>query len=120
MRNAGTIVKEFYAAVVERDLTKARRYLSGDLVFVGLFETYRGPESYLAALTGLLGVTEKLDVQAVIAEGDDAAVFFELTTKAPVAAVTFVAEWHQVKGETIAHVRSAFDGRPFAAMFGAA
>ncbi len=34
-----------------------------------------------------------------------------------VAATTLVAEWHQVKNGKISHVESAFDGRPFAAMF---
>jgi hypothetical protein len=31
-----------------------------------------------------------------------------------------VAEWHQIKDGKIARVASAFDGRPFAAMFGGA
>jgi hypothetical protein len=40
-----------------------------------------------------------------------------LETKAPAAATTLVAEWHQVKNGKICRVESAFDGRPFAAMF---
>ena len=36
---------------------------------------------------------------------------------APAAAITLVAEWHQVNNGKIVHVESAFDGRPFAAMF---
>jgi hypothetical protein len=62
-------------------------------------------------------VTVRLDVRTIIAEGDQAAIFFELETKAPAAAITLVAEWHQVKNGKIARVQSAFDGRPFAAMF---
>jgi hypothetical protein len=42
---------------------------------------------------------------------------FLLATKAPVAATTLVAKWRQVKNGKIARVESAFDGRPFAAMF---
>ncbi len=60
---------------------------------------------------------KRLDVKKIIAEGNDAAVFFELETKAPAAATTLVAEWHQIKNGKISHVESAFDGRPFAAMF---
>ena len=115
--NAGDVLQHFYDAVVRRDLAEARRYLDDELVFVGLFETYRGPDSYLAALTGLLGITVRLDVKRIIAHGDDAAVFFELETKAPAEATTFVAEWHQVRDAKIVHVQSAFDGRPFEAMF---
>jgi len=56
-------------------------------------------------------------VKKIIAEGNDVAVFFELETKAPAEATTLVVEWHQVKNRKISRVESAFDGRPFAAMF---
>ncbi len=59
----------------------------------------------------------RLDVKTIIAEGNQAAIFFELETKAPAAATTLVAEWHQMKDGKISRVQSAFDGRPFAAMF---
>jgi hypothetical protein len=115
--NAGEIIQQFYAAVVRKDITAARGYLSDDLLFLGLFETYHNAEEYIAALTKLLQVVVRLDVKKIIAEGDDVAIFFELETKAPAAATTLVAEWHQVKNGKISHVESAFDGRPFAAMF---
>jgi len=118
MANAGDIVRNFYAAVKKRDMAEARRFLKDDLVFVGLFETYPSAEAYLAALTGLLGITTRLDVLTIIGEGDQAAIFFELDTKPPAQATTLVAEWHKVRDGKIAWVRSAFDGRPFAAMFG--
>jgi ketosteroid isomerase-like protein len=117
MPNARDVVEQFYHAVQARDLTRARTYLSDNLVFIGLFETYHGPAQYLAALTGLLGITTRLDVKSIIAEGDQAAIFFELETVAPAAAITLVAEWHQVADGKIRCVQSAFDGRPFAAMF---
>ena len=117
MTDAGDILRKFYDAVVKRDLASARRYLKDDLLFIGLFETYRSAEDYLAALTQLLKVTVRLDVKKIVAEGNDAAVFFELETKAPAAATTLVAEWHQIKDGKISRVQSAFDGRPFAAMF---
>ncbi len=120
MQTAGEVLRAFYAAVVQRDFATARRYLRDDLVFVGVFETYRGAESYLATLTGLMGITVRLDVKAVIAEGEDVAVFFELETRAPAEAVTLVAEWHKVKDGRIYHAQSAFDARPFAAMFAGA
>ena len=117
MPNAGEILKKFYAAVAGKDIATARTYLSDDLLFLGLFETYHNAEEYLAALTKLLQVVVRLDVKKIIAQGNDVAVFFELETKAPVAATTLVAEWHQIKNGRISHVESAFDGRPFAAMF---
>jgi hypothetical protein len=117
MSDTGSILTKFYDAVIKRDLATARTFLSDDLVFVGLFETYPNADAYLAALTGLLSVTLRLDVKTIIAEGNQAAIFFELETKAPAAAITLVAEWHQVNNGKIVRVESAFDGRPFAAMF---
>jgi ketosteroid isomerase-like protein len=117
MPSNGEILKNFYAAVVTRDISAARGYLADDLVFVGLFETYRSADEYIAALTGLLQVTVRLDVKKIIADGNDAAVFFELETKAPAEGTVLVAEWHQFKNGKITNVASAFDGRPYAAMF---
>jgi hypothetical protein len=117
---SGNTLKQFYEAVVKRDFAAARACLADDLVFVGLFETYRGPEQYLKALTGLLQITIRLDVKTIIAQGNEAAIFFELQTKAPAEATVIVAEWHQFKGGKISHVRSAFDGRPYASMFASA
>ena len=117
MATAHEVVQKFYDAVIKRDLTAARKYLSDDLVFVGLFETYRGPDQYLGSLTQLLSITVRLTPKAIIGEGKDAAIFFDLETKAPAAATTLVAEWHQIKNGRIFYVESAFDGRPFAAMF---
>ena len=41
MAHVGEILKKFYAAVLKRDFATARTYLADDLVFVGLFQTYR-------------------------------------------------------------------------------
>jgi len=117
MPNAGKTLKQFYDAVTARDMAKARTYLRDDFVFVGLFETYRSADDYIAALAGLLQVTVRLKVKTVIAENDQAAIFFELETKAPAEGIVLVAEWHRIESGKIAHVESAFDGRPYAVMF---
>jgi ketosteroid isomerase-like protein len=117
MSNAGEILKQFYAAVVQRDFATARQYLADNLTFVGLFETYPSADAYLKALSGLMQITIRLDVKKIIAEGEDAAIFFELQTKAPADATVLVAEWHQFRGGKIVRAQSAFDARPYAAMF---
>jgi len=115
---SGEVLKKFYEAVCRKDIETARHYLADDLVFVGLFETYHGHGEYTSALTKLLSITERIDVKRIVAEGDHAAVFFDLKTGAPIPGTTFVAEWHQFKNGKIVRVQSAFDGRPFAGMFG--
>jgi hypothetical protein len=117
MTGNGDILKQFYAAVRRGDLTAARGYLDDALVFVGVFETYRSADQYMAALGGLLQVTLRLEVKTIIAEGSEAAIFFELQTKAPAEGTVLVAEWHQFTNGKIVRVESAFDARPYAAMF---
>ena len=120
MGNAGDVLRKLYAAVVKRDLTAARGCLADNMVFEGLFETYPSADEYMKTFAGLLQITVRLEVKTIIGQGNDAAVFFELETKAPAEARVPVGEWHQVKDGKIFHARSAFDGRPYAAMFSGA
>lgn len=115
--NARTILTRFYDAVRQRDMAKARTYLADDMVFVGLFETYPNADAYIATFTQLMSIVTRLDVKVIIGEGDDAAIFMEMETTAPAPGVTLVAEWHHIRNGKIARAQSAFDGRPFAAMF---
>jgi ketosteroid isomerase-like protein len=117
MQDAHAVLEAFYTAVRRKDVATARQYLDPNLTFYGLFETYPNAEAYVRALTGLLSITTRLDVKTIVAEGEDAAIFFELETTAPASATTLVAEWHKVRNGKIVQVRSAFDGRPFEAMF---
>jgi ketosteroid isomerase-like protein len=116
-KNAGQILRKFYDAVRARDMPGARTLLDDNMVFVGLFETYPNADAYIATFTQLMSLVTRLDIKTIIAEGDQAAIFMEMETTAPVAATTFVAEWHQVRNGKLIRAQSAFDGRPFAAMF---
>ena len=117
MENAAAVLRQFYDAIQGRDMAKARRLLDDRMTFVGLFETYPDAHSYIATFTQLLGITKRLEVKMIVGEGENAAIFFELETGAPAPATTLVAEWHRVRDGKIVWARSAFDGRPFAAMF---
>jgi ketosteroid isomerase-like protein len=120
MENAGTVLRQFYDAVRERDMVKARGYLADDMTFVGLFATYLSADSYIATFSQLLEIAKRLDVKVIIGEGNHAAVFFEMETSTPIQATTLVAEWHRTKDGKIVHVESAFDGRAFAPIFASA
>ncbi|HSC46928.1 MAG TPA: nuclear transport factor 2 family protein [Gammaproteobacteria bacterium] len=117
MQNAGTILRRYYDAVQKRDMAGARRCLADDMVFVGLFETYPNADAYIATFTQLMQIVVRLDIKSIVGEGENAMVFMEMETTAPVPATTLVAEWHRVRDGKIAWAQSAFDGRPFAAMF---
>jgi hypothetical protein len=115
--NGGIILKQFYDAVQQRNMAQARSYLDDNMTFVGLFETYPNADACIATFTQLMQIVTRLDVKTIIGEGDNAAIFMEMVTTAPAPATTLVAEWHQIRNGKIVHAQSAFDGRPFAAMF---
>jgi hypothetical protein len=120
MQDAGTVLRHFYDAVIARDMARARTYLDDKMVFVGLFETYPNADAYIATFTQLMSIVTKLDVKVIVGQGENAAIFMEMVTTAPAPATTLVAEWHEVKNGKIVRAQSAFDGRPFAAMFAGA
>jgi hypothetical protein len=115
--NAGIVLKQYYDAVQCRDMAKARSYLDDNMTFVGLFETYPNADGYIATFTQLMSIVKRLDVKVIVGEGNNAAIFMEMETTAPAPATTLVAEWHQIRNGKIVRAQSAFDGRPFAAMF---
>lgn len=115
--NAGTILRKFYDAVQRRDMETARTYLDDNMTFVGLFETYPSADAYIATFAQLMQIVTRLDVKTIIGEGDNAAIFMDMVTTAPAPATTLVAEWHRTRNGKIVRAQSAFDGRPFAAMF---
>ena len=117
MSTAGGVLRRFYDAVQRRDMQAARACLADDMVFEGLFETYPNADAYMATLTQLMKIVARLNVKVIIGEGDNAAIFMDMVTAEPVNATTLVAEWHQVENGRIVRAQSAFDGRPFAAMF---
>jgi ketosteroid isomerase-like protein len=119
MTNAGEVARAFITAVAGGDLATARALLAPDVRFVGPFDTFEGPEPYLAALQGLHSIVAGVEIRRVFTDGDEACVLYDLTTTAPAAAVSFVSEWMHVEGGRIAQVRAVFDARPFAALFGA-
>ena len=117
MPGAGAVLRQFYDAVQRRDMRAARALLADDMVFVGLFETYPNADAYIGTFTQLMQIVTRLDVKTIIGEGDEAAIFMDMVTTGPVKATTFVAEWHTVRDGRIVRAQSAFDGRPFAALF---
>ena len=72
MSDARTVVESFYNAVQQRDMVEARHMLADDMEFAGLFETYPNADSYISTFSDLMKIVTRLDIEAVIAEGNDA------------------------------------------------
>jgi limonene-1,2-epoxide hydrolase len=111
------VAQAFKAALGKGDAATARKLMHDDMTFQGPLETFDRPEPYLAALQKLAPIVERIEVQKVFADGEDVCMLYEMVTRSP-AGTAFIAEWLKVKAGRIAAIRTVFDARPFAAMFG--
>jgi hypothetical protein len=111
------ISTKFEHAIDAKDYVGARALLADNLSFVGPLETLHTADALIESLKRLGPLVERVDVQRVLGDGEDVAVFCELHMKPPAPARLFVAEWHKVRAGKIASMHIAFDARPFAAMF---
>jgi len=117
MSKAAEIVQSFKQALAKGDVAAARKLLHDDLSFRGPIDAFDKPEPYLAALAKLHPIVQRVDVKKLFADGNDVCMLYDMVTNTP-AGTAFIAEWMQVRGDKIASIRTVFDARPFAAMFG--
>jgi hypothetical protein len=117
MANAVEIVQSFKQSLAKGDIAAARKLLRDDLHFRGPIDAFDKPEPYLEALQKLHPIVERVDVKKLFSDGDDVCMLYDMVTRTP-AGTAFIAEWFHVKGDRIASIRTVFDARPFAAMFG--
>ena len=115
MATAVEIVQQYQHAFATGDSATARALLADDLHFKGPFDEFNSADDYLQATARLAPIMKGVDVQKVIADGDDVVTIFDMRTT--VAGTSSIAEWATVKGGKIAEIRAFFDARPFAAMF---
>ena len=117
MANAAEIVQSFKQALAKGDVAAARKLLHDNLSFRGPIDAFDKPEPYLEALNKLQPIVQRIDVKKMFVDGNDVCMLYDMVTNSP-AGTAFVAEWMHVKGDKIASIRTVFDARPFAAMFG--
>jgi hypothetical protein len=117
MAHAAEIVQSFKQALGKGDVAAARKLLHDRLSFRGPIDAFDSPEPYLEALHKLHPIVERVDVKKLFVDGNDVCMLYDMVTRTP-AGTAFIAEWFHVKGDQIASIRTVFDARPFAAMFG--
>jgi hypothetical protein len=118
MTNAGQVVQGFVGAMGKGDFADARKYLHDNLSFRGPIDAFDKPEPYLQSLEKLHKMVERVDMKKMFVDGNDVCLLYDLVINTQ-AGTSFVCEWMQVKSGKIAAIRTVFDARPFAAMFGA-
>jgi hypothetical protein len=115
MTNPAEIMQAFKQAMKSGDVAGARKLVHDDMTFVGPFDKFDRPEPYFAALGKLASMVKSVTVHRMFAAGDDVCVLYDMETT---AGTSFIAEWLQLRAGKIAAIRTVFDPRPFAAMFG--
>lgn len=108
---AAGVVEKYSRALAERNFTGARKLLADDLRFEGPIDKFESADDYIKAISALYEMVEGVEHQATVAQGDDVAVFYILST--PVAKAP-VAEWYTVRDGRVVKLRAYFDARPFA------
>jgi hypothetical protein len=117
MAKAAEIVQSFKEALGKGDVAAARKRLHDDLSFRGPIDAFDKPEPYLEALIKLHPIVQRIDIKKLFVDGNDVCILYDMVTNTP-AGTAFIAEWMHVEGDKIASIRTVFDARPFAAMFG--
>jgi hypothetical protein len=117
MATATEIVQSFKQALGKGDVAAARKLLHDNLSFRGPIDAFDEPEPYLEALQKLHPIVQRIDVKKMFVDGNDVCLLYDMVTNTP-AGTAFIAEYIQVRGEKIAAIRTVFDARPFASMFG--
>ena len=117
MSSAKEIVEKYKEAVGRKDFVAARKLLHDDLAFQGPIETLNKADDYVASISKLAHIIQRTAVKKVFADDNDVCMLYDMVTDTP-AGTAFIVEWYQVRGDKIGSLRSVFDARPFAAMFG--
>jgi excinuclease UvrABC nuclease subunit len=116
MTKSADVVETFVGALGRRDFVAARRVLADQFNFVGPFDSFERPESYLDSLQKLYPIVKKVTVRKTFVDGDDVCLLYDMATTTPVG-TAFICEWFTVKNQKIKSIRAVFDARPFAPMF---
>ncbi|MFD6415254.1 nuclear transport factor 2 family protein [Streptomyces sp. NPDC060194] len=109
--NPADVAAAYFTAWQAKDIDAYRALLAGDVTFVGPLGTADGAEEAVKGFTGLAGITTKVDVKKVFADGADVLTWFVLHTT--VADPVPVANWTRVVDGRITRIRVAFDASGF-------
>jgi len=96
-----------------------RPYLADDLSFSGPGGAFSTADAYLRAADHARRAAKGVVTHAVVANGPDVCVFYDLLIDHPVGAVP-IAEWYRLDGDKIAAIRSILDTAPLTAGAGTA
>ena len=102
---ARDIVTNLLEAINREDFTAARTFLHDDMRYIGVFGSRDGAEASLAEVQQR---SLKFGIRAVIAEGNEVAVFYDLSTS---GVTLFAAGRFQIRNGKVPLIHVVFDPR---------
>src|SRR3954468_288126 len=109
----GAVAARCLDAWTSGDFETTRALLADDVTFVGPMGQAQGADAYVEGVRGMAKTVKGVDRKAVIADGDDVCIIFDLITDTPAGAIP-TAGWYRLRDGKIISVRAFFDPRPLA------
>lgn len=103
---ARNIVTNLLEAINREDFAAARTFLQDDMRYIGVFGSRDGADASLAEVQQR---SLKFEIREVIAEGNEVAVFYDVSTS---GVTLFTAGWFQIRGGKVSLIHVVFDPRP--------
>jgi hypothetical protein len=103
---ARNIVTNLLEAINREDFTAARTFLQDDMRYIGVFGSRDGADASLAEVQQR---SLKFGIREVIAEGNEVAVFYDLSTS---GVTLFAAGRFQIRDGKVILIHVVFDPRP--------
>lgn len=103
------IAETYFRAWQERDADTLRSIIADDATFRGPLGTADDGDACVAGLVGMAQVLDRIEVRAMVVDGDDVITFFDLHTT--IAPPVPTANWSHVVDGRIASIRVAFNPR---------
>ncbi|HTD97756.1 MAG TPA: nuclear transport factor 2 family protein [Mucilaginibacter sp.] len=104
--DAKQIVTAFINALNDEDFETAKRYMSHDLLFVGVMGTRNGGDAYMNDMEKM---KFKYNIKKSFADGDDVCLFYDIDMGGK---TIFSCGWYQVEEGKIKSFKVVFDPRP--------
>ena len=111
MTDNTTTARACFRAWTERngDIGGVRALLTDDMTFRGPLGETNGADEYVAALDGLSQAVDGAEERAVVADGDDVCIVYDLSVNGQ--RIPTVG-WYHFRDGRISSVRAFFDPRP--------
>jgi len=112
------IVKEYLDSFYResKDFEKIEQLLTDDFNFVGPMATFDDRDAFMKFIRKIGPQKNTIQINKVVVEGDDVAVFHDYSSKTPVIGPLPFAEHYSLRDGKINSLQLYFDAREFAAL----